>query len=49
MNEGNLGELFAALSKFQGSNRANRKAKTGYGYKYADIESVIKAAQAVSG
>ena len=45
MNEGNLGELFAALSKFQGVIEPAIKAKTGYGYKYADIESVIKAAQ----
>jgi hypothetical protein len=50
MNKSNeTSELFAALSKFQGELDMANKAKTGHGYKYADLaECIITAKQGLA-
>ena len=42
---GDVKELFAALSKFQGELESASKARQGHGYKYADLAECINTAK----
>jgi len=45
ISENNRPELFAAISKMQSELTGAFKAKSGHGYKYADLAQCIKTAQ----